>query len=162
MNRRAFYIKISPLRIGTNERIEIARLELVGVPCQSFQIADSIVTGAGFEEVTESQRAESRVSSGAASSDRKSVAVDLSTRDKIPCAIHAVIHIDDTPSTLEPLSVCAAVTRAAPVIHIENRDAPAGPILNRILERCRTGRGWPAVAHNDQRRFFIRWRRVIL
>src|SRR5262245_42314997 len=135
MNRRAFYIKISPLRIGTNERIEIARLELVGVPCQSFQIANSIVTGAGFEEVTESQRAESRVSSGAASSDRESVAVDVSTLDKIPCAIHAVIHIDDTPSTLEPLSVCAAVTGTAPVIHVEYGNTSTGPILNRVLER---------------------------
>src|SRR5262249_47880435 len=133
MNRRAVHVKIAPFRIGTNERIEIARLELVCVSCQSFQIADSIVTGAGFEEVTESQCAESRVSSGAASSDGKSVAVDVSTLDKIPCAIHAVIHIDDTPSTLESLSVCATVTRTATVIHVEYGDTSTGPVLDGIL-----------------------------
>src|SRR5262245_5303280 len=125
MNRRAFHVKISPFGIRTDQAIEITRLEFVGVPCQGFQIADSIVAGAGFEEVTESQRAEGCVSSGAGSSDRYSVAVDISALDKIPCAIYAVIHIDDTPSTLEPLSVCAPVTGTAAVIHVEYSNTPA-------------------------------------
>src|SRR5262245_44322708 len=134
MNRRAFHVKISPFGIRTDQAVEITRLEFVGVPCQSFQIADSIVAGAGFEEVTESQRAEGCVSSGASSSVGKSVAVDVSTLDKIACAIYAVIHIDDTPSTLEPLSVCATVTGTAPVIHVEYGNTAASPILDGIPE----------------------------
>src|SRR5262245_2716052 len=161
MNRRACDVKIPPLLIGANQAVEIARLELMGVLCQSFQIADSIVAGAGFEEVTESQRAKGCVTSGAASSDGNSVPVYVSTLDKIPCAIHAIVDIDDTPSILEPLSVCAAVTGTATVIHVEYGNTSTGPILNRVLEGRGTGRSRPAVAHDDQRRLFIRRRRVI-
>ena len=83
MNRRAFHVKIAPFRIGTDQSIEIARLELVRVPCERFQIADAVMAGAGFEDVTERQRAERRIAAGAAASDGKPVAVDFSTLDKI-------------------------------------------------------------------------------
>src|SRR6266550_3857129 len=137
VNRRAFDVEIAPLGIGADQSVEIARLELVGVFGQRFEIADAVVAGAGFENVTKRQRAERRVAAGAAAADCEPIAVDFAAFSKIARAVDAVVDIDDTPLTVEPFSVGASVTGAAAVVDIEYRDASAGPILNRIFQRRR-------------------------
>ena len=57
MDRRTFEVEIAPTGIGADELVAIARLELVGVFHQGFQVADAVVAGAGFENISECQRA---------------------------------------------------------------------------------------------------------
>src|SRR4029453_12028509 len=91
------------------------------------------MAGAGFEDATESERAERGITARASAPDGKPVAVNFSTRHKMPCAIHAVIDIDDTPLTIESFSVSTAVARAAAVIYVEHGDPAASPVLDLIF-----------------------------
>jgi len=70
VDRRALDVEIAPIGIGADQAVEIARLELVRVFGQRFEIGDAVVAGAGFENITESERAERRISAGAATMDR--------------------------------------------------------------------------------------------
>ena len=77
MDRRALDVEIAPIGIGADQAVEIARLELVGVFGQRFEIADAVVAGAGSENIAESERAERCVAAGASATDRQSIAVDF-------------------------------------------------------------------------------------
>src|SRR6266550_8197892 len=109
VNRRAFDVEIAPLGIGADQSVEIARLELVGVFGQRFEVADAVVAGAGFENVTKRQRAERRVAAGAAAANRQAISIDFAAYRKIKCAIDAIVDIDNTPLTVEPFSVRSPV-----------------------------------------------------
>ena len=85
------------------------------------------MAGAGFESVTESERAKCGISARASAPNRKAVTVDVSVLDEISGAIDTVIDIYDAPLSLESFSIFTAVARAAAVIYIEYRDAPASP-----------------------------------
>src|SRR5918996_4856248 len=113
------------------------------------------MAGSGLEGVSESERAEGRITSCASSSNRKPVTVDFSGSDKISGAIDAVIDIDNSPVTFKSLPIFAAVARASAVVDIENRDTSAGPILDCIAQRGRSSRGWATMAHHQERRLFI-------
>ena len=65
---------------------------------------------AGFESVTESERAEGGISPGASSSDGKPVPIDLTAFYKIPGAIDAVIYVNNSPAAFESFSVFTAVS----------------------------------------------------
>ena len=109
MDRRARDVEIAPFRIGADEPVEIARLELVGVFGQSFQIADAVVAGAGFEYVAESQRAQRRVAAGAAAADRQAVAVDFAALGEIARAVGAVVDVDNAPVAVQSFTIGPAV-----------------------------------------------------
>src|SRR5439155_20003161 len=109
--------------------------------------ADAIVACAGSESATESERAEGRISFGASPSNGESVAIDCSGFHKIPGAIDAIIHIDNSPLPLEPFSVLSAIARTSSIVDIENSDASTRPVLNRVLQRRGSSRSWPAMTH---------------
>ena len=69
MDRRAFDVDVFSLGIGTDEPVEVARLELVGVGRHRLQVADAEVAGAGTEEIAEGQRGQRRVAAGAPAAD---------------------------------------------------------------------------------------------
>ncbi len=132
MNRRAFDVKIAPLGIGADQAVEIARLELVRVLGQRFEIADAVVARAGFENVAEGQRAERRVAAGAAAADRQAVAVDFAAFDEIARAVDAIIDVDDAPLAVEPFSDTRGRSRSC----------------RRSSRRERRCRGWSSIEWN--------------
>src|SRR5215831_5448551 len=61
MNRGAPNIEFSPLGVGRDETVAVARLEFVALFLQRFEIADPVVAGARLERVPESQCRKRRV-----------------------------------------------------------------------------------------------------
>ena len=78
MDRRARYIKVSALRVGADEPIEVARLEFVGVLGQGFQVADAIIARSGPELLAERQYGKGGVPACAGSADGPSLRIDQS------------------------------------------------------------------------------------
>ena len=70
VDRRARAIERLRLGIRADQRVEVARLELVRVLRQHLEVADAVVAGAGAEDVVEGQRRQRRVAAGAAAADR--------------------------------------------------------------------------------------------
>ena len=66
--------------------------------------------------------------------------------------MNAVVDVDDAPGQVQAVAIGAAEAGAAAVVHVEHRDAAAGPELNAHVERARRRRGRPAVALDQQRR----------
>ena len=56
VDRRARTVQGLRLGVRTDQAVEIAGLELVGVARQLLEIADAVVAGAGGEEIVERQR----------------------------------------------------------------------------------------------------------
>ena len=133
MNRRAFDIKITTFGIRSHQTIRIPRLEFMCVQFQSFEVADAIIACAGFK-VTESHRAKGGVTSGTAAVNRKAVWVTSSSLGQKPCSVDTIIDVYDAPVTVESFAIGAAVTCAAAIINIQHSDAPAGPILDCLLQ----------------------------
>jgi hypothetical protein len=131
VNGRTGDVEIAVLGVGADQAVEVARFELVRVSGERFEIADAVVAGAGFENVAERERAQRRVAAGAATTDRQTITVDFAAFGKVARAVDAVVDVDDAPLAVEPLPTRGR-TRA-PLIYIENGDAPTGPVLGRIF-----------------------------
>src|ERR1043166_4964791 len=131
MNRRSLDVKVFAFRIWPDQAIGITRFEFMSVQLERFQIADAIITGAGFEVIAEGERAECGVGAGAAAVDHRSIGVDISARGQELGAVHTVVNIDDSPGAAQTLAICPAIPAAATVVDVEYGDTAAGPILNR-------------------------------
>src|SRR6266508_239474 len=57
VDRRALPVQLRGLRIGTDQAVEVARLELVGVPGERLDVSHAEVARAGREGVVEGERA---------------------------------------------------------------------------------------------------------
>src|SRR5687767_1651309 len=97
---------------------------------QRLCVADAEVTGAGFERVAKSERAQCRVTARAAAGDNQTIAVDFAAVRKVTRAICAIVYVNDAPLLIEPFAILPSVTGAAAVIDVEHRKSAAGPILN--------------------------------
>src|SRR5262245_21415797 len=108
MNRRASVIHLFRGRIGSNERVEVARFELVRILREHLDVADPVVTGAGLEDIRmECESGQSRVATGAAAANRQTIGVSLAGRDKKSRGGHHVIDVENAPLTIEALAICA-------------------------------------------------------
>ena len=76
IERRALAIARFLLRIGSDQPVEIARLELVGVARERGDVAHAVIARPALEEVAEGERRERRVAAGAAAADDAALAVD--------------------------------------------------------------------------------------
>ena len=90
-------------------------------------------------------------SRGAAAAYHQSGGIGIPLFNQVACAVDAVLDVDDAPLPLEPKPICPSVSGAAPIVHVEHADAPAGPILHRKRERARGGRGRPSVDLDEDR-----------
>ena len=154
MNGRSINVDILALRVGANQSIEVASLELMGISGQGFQIAHAVVAGSGLELVTESQSGQGGVAPGAAPGNGQAIAIHQSPIDQILRTIHAIIHIHQPPLAIQPAMVGAAIARAAAIVHIQHRKAATRPILDRQIQTTGSlGRG-AAVNLDFQRRLF--------
>src|SRR6478735_5822434 len=120
----------------------------MGVARERRDVADAIITitSPALKEVSEGQRRQSRVAAGTAPTDDASLAVNPPLRGEEPRAGDAIVDVDHPPVQLQTVAVRTAESCASAVIHIEHRNAAAGPILNAQIEGARRRRRWPAVA----------------
>ena len=116
---------------------------------------------AALKEVVERQGGERRVSARAAAADDHALAVDQPSLRQEPGSVDAVVDVDDAPVALETVAIGAAEAGAAAVVHVEHRNAAAGPVVCRETERTRRGGGRAAMALDEQRRLFVRWTCIV-
>src|SRR5215212_51019 len=148
--RRALGVEVSPIRVGSDQAVEITRLELVGLPRQGLDVADAEMARAGGERIPERERAERCVAACAAAGDHQPLSVHEPAPGEVNRPVGAVVDVDDTPHALEPTAVFPPVARATAVVHVEHGDAPAGPVL-RLRVQGRAGRrGRTPVAHYEK------------
>src|SRR5207237_627502 len=76
---------------GTDEVLQVSRLELVGLADEALQIGEPEVVRPGGEEVSERDRRERRVPAGARAPDRHPGGVDVAAVDEELGARHAVV-----------------------------------------------------------------------
>ena len=152
MDRRALAVDVGSGRPRADQRVEVARLELVRLARQRLEIADAEVARAGVEEVAEGERGERRVAAGAAAADREPPAVDVAARDQEARRGDDVVDVDDAPAAGEALAVGAAVAGRAAVVDVDDREAAAGPELARQRQRGVGRAGRAAMARDQQRR----------
>src|SRR6185436_9606519 len=66
IERRALAIARFLLRIGSDQPVEITRLEFVGVARERGDVAHAVIASSALKEVAEGQRRQGRVAAGAA------------------------------------------------------------------------------------------------
>ena len=131
---RALPVHVLGLGIGTDETVEVARFELVGVGCQGLGVGHAVVAGAGREVVAEGQGTQRRVPAGAAAPDDEPRAVDETFRGQVSSGIDTVVHVDDAPLASKSLAVRTAIAGAAAVVHVDDGEPPRGPELGGQVE----------------------------
>jgi len=122
-------VEVATVGIGTDEAVEIAGFEFVGVGGEGFEVGDAEVRGTGFEDVFEGERGESGVTSGGAAIDGESVGIDLSGACEVECAVGAVVDIDDSPVVAEAVAIGSSVAGASTIVDVEDGVAAGGPEL---------------------------------
>src|SRR5215475_8596707 len=80
IERRAFAVARLLLWIRSDQPVEIARLELVGVARERGDVAHAVIAGPALKEVAEGQRRQGRVAAGAAAADDASHGIDSPLR----------------------------------------------------------------------------------
>src|SRR5262249_3319815 len=143
IERRALAIARFLLWIRSDQPVEIARLELMGVARERGDVAHAVMASPPLKEVAEGQPRQGRVGAGTAAADDASLAVDPPLRCEEPRAGDAIVDVDHAPIQPQTVAVGAAESSASAVIHVEHRNAAAGPILNAQIECARGGRRWP-------------------
>ena len=124
----------------------------MGILRQGFQVADPVVAGSGPKNVPKSERGQGGIAPGAAAVNGQPLVVHLALSNQVPGAVNAVVHIHDAPASPEPVPVGPAIAGTAAIVHIQNGNAPAGPILEPQVKSGGGRRRWPAVALDQQRR----------
>ena len=116
------------------------------VPNKNGQIADAIVARPAPEVIVKSQSRERSKSARAAPRDHAAVAIHHFFLREVSCAVDAILNIHDPPVRVEAFAIAASESGTAPIVHVQNGNAAAGPILNAEIERagCRAG-GGPAM-----------------
>src|SRR5215472_11270136 len=101
----------------------------MSILCQRLRVANAVIAGAGFERIVEVQGTESSVTAGAASADCEAFGIDTAVVSKESGAIQTIVDVNNAPLALQPFAVGAAIPGATTVVHVENGEAAAGPVL---------------------------------
>src|SRR5688572_32036315 len=110
MNWRTCAVELARLWIRSDQRVEVARLELVRVMREHFDVADAVVACRRLEHARmKDQRRECRVAAGAPASDDEPPGIGLPLRDQVSRRVHRVFDINDAPLAIQTLSIGAAV-----------------------------------------------------
>src|SRR5438034_357676 len=161
MDGRTFPVEVLLLRIGSDQPVEISRLELVSILHERLQIADPEIAGTGLEEVPECQSAHGGIPSRASAFYCDTIPIHLSILDKMTCTVDTVININHAPLSVQTFPVGSPVACAASIVDVEHCYPPARPVLNGISEsrRCLTRRA--SMADSDERRLLTGGSRIV-
>jgi len=154
IDRRALLIDVAGLRIGAYEAIKVTGLELVGLPGERFEIADTVVACSCSKDIPKGKGRQGGIATGAATPYRQAVSIDEASASEVKGTIDTIVHIDNTPSAVETLAVGSAVASAATVVDIEDGNAPARPVLKAEVEGTGCGGGRTSVTDHQERRLF--------
>src|SRR5262249_24923093 len=80
------------------------------------------------------------------------VSVDVAAFFQIPGSVDAIFDIDNAPIAFQPLAIRPAITGASAVIHIDDGETAARPVLNGQTQSSCGRAGPPAMADHEQRR----------
>ena len=152
MDWRALPIRGRRIWIRPDQAIQVARLELVGVPGEALEVADPEMADARREHVAEREGRERREAACAAPLDGQSVGIDLTAIDQVAGGSHAVVDVHDAPSAFEGLAELASVAGASAVVDVDHGDAAAREQLDLEVERVVRVGGGAAVRKHDERR----------
>src|SRR5579871_6211047 len=119
------------------------------------------MAGATTEIIAEGQGGQGCKPSRASAGDHAARSVDPPYIGQVPRAVHAVIHIHDSPIAVQAQAVLPAETRAAAIIHVQNGNAPAGPVLGTQVQDAGGSRCRAAMALHYQRGPVSLWRLVV-
>ena len=154
-NGRALLIDVLPLGVWPDQTIEIATLELVGVAGQRFEIGDAIQACPSGEHLGLNKSTQNGETASGATTDGHSIRIDKTLRTQLGGHADAVLDIGDTPSVVEQATIGPTKAARSRVVHVGDGKTPTRPILHSEIERRGGVRGWPAVAHDHQRRLLI-------
>src|SRR5579862_2580795 len=121
MNRGTLDVEFPGGGVVTYHTVEVARLELVGISGQRLQVADPVVAGPRAENrlaVLRGKGAQHGVAARAAAADGHAVGVNVASLRQIARAVDAILHVHDSPLSLQALAVGAAVAGAAAVVDV--------------------------------------------
>ena len=152
VDRRAGEIDVPGLRVGADETVEVAGLELVGVGGQSLQVGDAVAAGPGCERVVHGQCGQHREAAGAAAPDDQTLGVDVAPVGQEPGRGHAVLHVGQAPGAVQGPAVAPPVAGGAPVVDVDYGYASRGPVDDSQLELATGCRGGAPVGGDQQRR----------
>ncbi len=153
---RASAVDVLLLRIRPDHRVEVPRLELVGVEGERLRVGDAEVADArGERRRVEDERAEHDVAARASSFDPRPLRVGLPLGGEVPRRRDAVLPVDLAPAAVEEAAILAPEARAAAVVDVDDADAALREKLRVELELRRAVRGRPAVADHAERRELV-------
>ena len=155
VQRRAGLVGRLGGRPGTDQAIEVARLEAMIAASEGRQVGDGIAAGPGPDRVVVAERRQHGEASGAAALHGDALGAGLSRSHQGPGGGRAVGHIDHAPLTVEPLAVGPPETGGTAVVHIHHAPAPAGPELDRQAQSGAGHGGGAAVTLHQQGRFGV-------
>ena len=146
---------VNPLlgRVFADQPLIVTRLEFVRVEIERFEVADAVVACTPFEEIAEREGGQRRVSARAAPGDHRAAAIDEALLSQMFCTVMQSSTSTTPHAPWSRSRYSRPIARASPIIHVENCDATAGPILNAKIERAAGRRRWSAVTLHEQRRF---------
>src|SRR5579862_7960839 len=157
MNRRTLPVEFGRSGIWTNQTLFVSGLKFVRVAGKSFKIRHSVVTRAGSKHIMEDQCTESRVATGTSAANCHPFSIDVAALLEISSRIDTIFDVNHAPLTFQSVAIGAAIAGTSTVIHVDNGNPAACPILNRHSQCGGRGAGRTTMTDHQQRRLF-RWR----
>ena len=154
---RALAVAVGGLGEGTDERIEVAGLELVGVAGEREQVGNAVVADTSAVEARmHLERAQDGVAARAATENGKPVAIGEATGGHGLGAGAAVLDIGDTPRPAQGEHRLAPGAAATAVVHRQHRVPTASEELDlRPPARINVVGGAAVYEHDERRWAFI-------
>src|SRR5438874_10402732 len=144
-------------RVGPDQRVEIARLELVGLDRERLDVGDAEVAHTGRERRgIESERAKHDVAAGATALYPGPLRVGLTLLGEVARGCDAVLPVDLAPAPVEQAPIAAAEPGAAAVVDVHDPDAALCPEQELRRERGASVAGRAAVADDPPGRALAR------
>jgi hypothetical protein len=110
----ALVIQVFVFRVGTDQVVEVARFELVGIVDEGGQVANAVMAGASLEDLAEGEGTKSGVAPGAATADGQALRVDQPLTGQVERPVTAVVDIHHAPVAIQALAVGAAIAADGP------------------------------------------------
>ena len=150
--RGALDVEVASFRVGADEPVDVAGLEVVGVLAQPLEVGDPVAGDPGGEGRGAGQAGQHRPAARAAALDRQPLPVGDPLGDQMLHHGDGVGHVDHAPLAPEPIAVGASVTGRAAVVDLDDAEAPGGVVRHRQAQHGRDVRGGTAVDAGDERR----------
>ena len=132
--RAAGAVQGATFRQGCDQAVKVARLKLVGVGGQCFEIGDAVIVNASSEAVGEGQSRQHGEPTGTAATNGYALAIHPTLARQVVHSSDRILQVDGTPLAPQSLAVGTAKAGRAAVIDIDDGEAAGGPELHGTFE----------------------------